>query len=623
MRAFLAVARREIEEKWFVFPAALVASLVPFAIPLIRGMHGAAAAEIREWSAFGGALMFAGGLAAALGATTIAGELAERRIGFYFSRPISGVALWAGHLGAACFMALGVAVLVSAPTLIAAKGRVILWDHPAQALGLLVIGVAAVVLLFHAGAIALRPRTPLLALDAAALVLVGLAAVALNQRFVMAYAVEAHERAEIALTVVAFAALVSAGLLAVTRGRSDSRAAHRTLSATLWSILASGLALTAGYAGWVFSVAPKDFAYIDDVTPADKGSWVKLRITARGWQPVFLYDTATGRYQRTGGSWREPVLSHDGTRAAWFEPSAQGGPYDVVTWKLDEPSAKPVHTFSLPSIPYTAFLSDNGERLATIAGGVLSVWDPAARASLGSARVAGELSYLIGFFVDRNRVRILRFKNRWDTLEENSLDILEFDLSTKTLSTVVTLADASSCMGDETGDRLLVLGKNQLTLRDGHTGAQIAALSERSTQRRVTGRFTSEGHIAVRVTEFDSRQLRDRRAYIEVFTRDGRLERTLSLPGLEFLWLGGEVAPGQFVVSVPRDSNGAVRRVIYLATLATGEMRQVAEGLHPVGAFSEAGSEGTRLFEETGRSLVHFDALTGERRVILGKPEKP
>ncbi len=620
MKGFLAVARREIEEKRFVFLAAAVASLVPFAVPIVRGLHGTAATEIREWIALVGASMLGVGLATVLGATVIASDLAERRLGFYFSRPISGLAIWAGKLGAAFLLALAAAAIVYFPTLVVNGGRVVLADLPSQSPLLFVVGVAVLVLFMHAGNILIRPRSAFLALDMAALILLTIGTVLVIQRLAVAYAVEPLQLATRALIATAVVALAVAGLRAVTQGRSDGRAAHLALSVTLWSILGAGLAATAGYTAWVFSVAPKDFTLIEEVSPAARGSWVMLHVTARGWQPIFLYDTATARYRRAGVPWREPVLSHDGTRAAWFESSAQGGPFDVVTWRLDEAGAKPVRTFSLANFPYSAFLSDDGQRLATISNGVLSVWDPAAGALLGSARVAGESASLHGSFVDRNRVRILRFKNRWDTFEENSLDILEFDLPKRTLSTILRLEDAGACMGDETWNRLLVMGRTRLTLRDGHTGALIAALSERSPQRRVVGRFTADGHIAVRVIE-DARQGSGRRGSIEVFTRDGRLERTLQLPEFEYLTLGGEVAPGQLVVAAPRDSNGSARRVLFVANLATGEMRQVAEGLTPMSSLSEPGSQATKLFVGPGRSLVYFDALTGERRVILGKVE--
>ena len=114
MRAFLAVARREIEEKYFVFGAALVVAFVPFAVPLVRSLHGQDARDMRNWLALIGAGTFGAAVAAALGATVLASDLAERRIGFYFSRPISGFSLWAGKLGAACVIALASAGLIFA-----------------------------------------------------------------------------------------------------------------------------------------------------------------------------------------------------------------------------------------------------------------------------------------------------------------------------------------------------------------------------------------------------------------------------------------------------------------------------------------------------------------------------
>ena len=634
MKGFLAVARREIEEKWFVFPAALLASFVPFAIPLIRGMHGAAAAEVRDWSALGGAFMFAGGLAAALGATTLASDLAERRIGFYFSRPISGIALWAGNLGAACFMALSVAVLVSAPTLIAAKGRVILWDHPAQALALLVIGVVAVILVFHAGAIALRPRTPLLALDAAALVLVGLAAVALNQRFVMASAAEAHERAEIALAVAALAALVAAGLLAVTRGRSDSRAAHRVLSVTLWGTLFAAVVLIGLYASWVFSATPRDLKRLDAALPATRGNWIMVQGPARGAEPAFLYDLDTGRYQRAGSDWRWPVLSPDGTQAVWFQPSGPKGPFEAVTWNLSDSRSKPVQTvLSFPGTP-EAFLSEHGERLATIAGGILTIHDLTSGASLGSARIGGEhSSYARGFFLSRDLFRVFSQSSS----RGGRLDILEFDALTKTVATTGTIEDVDwgAYNASASGERLLVREPSRVSLRDGRSGALLVSLIDRGPTKRTVGRFLSDGRIVISIANVPGAGLSRQPAEpvrVELFAPDGQREQTLEIPARDRIALGGEIAPGKLVVAAGGASNETLSRTIFLVDLSSGQVRQVADGLFPVAflAFWQSnqpnyllapGSEGTKLFFGPGRSLVHFDALTGERRVILGNPE--
>jgi hypothetical protein len=635
MRGFLAVARREIEEKWFVFPAALVASLVPFAIPLMRGMHGAAAAEVREWSALVGAFTFAGGLAAALGATTIAGELAARRIGFYFSRPISGLALWAGNLGAACFMALSVAVLVSAPTLIAAKGRVVLWDHQAQALGLLVMGVFAVILVFHAGAIALRPRTPLLALDAVALVLVGLGVVALYQRFMMASAAEALWRAEIALIVAAAAALVAAGLLAVTRGRTDSRAAHRVLSVTLWGTLSAAVTLVALYAVWVFSAGPRDLEWLSAALPATRGNWVMVQGPARGAEPAFLFDVATGRSQRAGADWRWPVLSPDGTQAVWFQLSGSKGPFETMTWKLSDPSAKPVRTvLSFPGTP-TAFLSEHGERLATIAGGILSIHDLASGTSLGSARVGGERTYPRGFFLSRDRFRVFRNSSPETPSAGGRLDILEFDTLTKTLATTGTIEDVDGIAysTSDSGDRLLVRERNRIVLRDGRSGELLVSLLERGPTKHAVGRFLSDGRIAISVADVRSPALSQQPGEplrVELFAPNGKRERTIEIPAHGRIALGGEIAPGRLVVAAGGATNETLSRTIFLVDVLSGEVRQVADGLFPVAYFAPwssnrpnyllaPGSEATKLFYGPGRCLVRFDPLTGERRVLLGK----
>jgi hypothetical protein len=623
MRGFLAVARREIEEKRFVFLAAAVASLVPFAVPLVRGMHGSTATETRDWLALILAATFAAGLAVGLGSTVLASDLAERRIGFYFSRPITGLGLWAGKLGAACLIALGAAAIVYAPTLAVNGGRVVLIDLPQEAPAAFFAAVAAMVLLMHAGNIAMRPRSPLLALDLAALVLLTLGVVFLLQQFAMAFAGEALRHAVTALIAAAAIAMVLSGLLAVTRGRSDSRAAHRALSATLWGTLGAAVTAVAFYAAWVFSATPRDLKSVATALPASRGTWIMVQGPARGAEPAFLLDTAKGRYQRSGADWRWPVLSPDGTQAVWLEPSGPKGPFEAMTWKLTDPDSKPVRTvLSFPGTP-TAFLSEHGERLATVAGGLLSIHDLVSGASLGSARIGDERFYPRGFFLDRDRFRLFRASNWGFPSAGSRLDILEFDVSTKTLATTGTVenVDGIAYSTSASGDRLLVREKKRLALRDGRSGALIASLFDRDPTKRCVGRFLSDGRIVVSVADGPSLK-------IEVFAPNGGKERTLEIPARDRITLGGEIAPGKLVVAAGGASNETLNRTIFLVDLSSGEVRQVADGLFPVAYFAPwtsnrpnylfaPGSEGTKLFFGPGRSLVHFDPLAGERRVIL------
>ncbi len=79
------------------------------------------------------------------------------------------------------------------------------------------------------------------------------------------------------------------------------------------------------------------------------------------------------------------------------------------------------------------------------------------------------------------------------------------------------------------------------------------------------------------------------------------------------------------------DTKQRENRTIFLLDLSSGQVRQVADHLFPVNYLAGwisnrpnyqpvPGSEATKLFFGPGRrSLVHFDPLTGERRVLFGK----
>ncbi|MGH9364766.1 MAG: hypothetical protein ACRD1B_05815 [Thermoanaerobaculia bacterium] len=624
MRGFLAVARREIAERRFVFAAAAAASLIPFAVPLVRGLDGQAAAEVRDWLALILAATFAAGLAAGLGATVLASDLASRRLGFHFSRPVSGLAIWAGKLGASSAIALAAGALIWLPAFLADRGRFVLAGLPRRAPGTLAGGVVLLVFLSHAASVAIRARSPLLAADLAALILLALVSLSVIHGLTTAFASEALVHATTSLVVIAAAGIVAAGIVAVTHGRTDGHAAHRALSATLWGILGVGVFSLAGYAHWVLSAGPRDLKEVDLALPASSGSWVIVEGPARGGLPAFLLDTATGRYERAGADWRWPVLSPDGTRAAWFDPSGPGGTFEVVTWELDERGSKPVRTnLTLPGTP-AAFLSEHGERLATIAGGLLSIYDLATGASLGSAHVADERTYVRGFFLDRNRFRIFRpIESSQSVPGVTRLQILEFDAATRALSATGTLEDvnAMAYAASPSGDRLLVREKDRITLRDGRSGTLLASLLERAPAMTGPGRFLADGRIAVALaTGSDVR--------LEVFAPDGSHERTLPIPAHDRIALGGEAAPGKLVVAAGGDPGERASRTIFLADLSSGEVRQVADRLFPAAYLAgwlsgrpnylpEPGGEATKLFFGPGRCLVRLDPSTGERRVIL------
>jgi hypothetical protein len=78
-----------------------------------------------------------------------------------------------------------------------------------------------------------------------------------------------------------------------------------------------------------------------------------------------------------------------------------------------------------------------------------------------------------------------------------------------------------------------------------------------------------------------------------------------------------------------RETSNWTTQAVLLVNLDTGEVREVARGLRPVGVwlnwmgddpgrFSPPGSDATKLFYGDGaNSLVYFDPLTGKRQAVL------
>ncbi|HEY1434184.1 MAG TPA: hypothetical protein VGG65_02355, partial [Thermoanaerobaculia bacterium] len=102
MRSFLAIARREFVEKRLILVAATVGSTFPFVLMGIasRG-RSFGTAEDRALVSVVIAALLAIVLAVAFGASILARETAEGRLGFYFSRPISATSIWTGKVGGA------------------------------------------------------------------------------------------------------------------------------------------------------------------------------------------------------------------------------------------------------------------------------------------------------------------------------------------------------------------------------------------------------------------------------------------------------------------------------------------------------------------------------------------
>ncbi len=622
MNGFLAVARREVRERRFVFAAAAFASVFPFVMPLFLGWKRGSAPEARPLIATVLGVGFVLALAVGLGMSMLAPSMANRRIGFDLARPVSSLALWYGHLAATLLIAALAAVIIGIPAWLAGVripwSDILVEGRPPRLAWALAAGVfLMLVAAAHAASVMLRSRSALIALDAALALAAGLVLAGSLSRLPTFFAYEARGRAIWGFALAAGLGLLAAGFASVARGRTDIRAAHRALSGTLWASIAIGLVGVIAWTSWVLGAGPRDLESGFWVSPARAGSWALLQGRARGTSATFLYDTATGRFERAKVvEWMRPAISRDGKHAAWVDPQSQGGPLEVLSMSLDRTDSKPVPTrIFLPSYPSLFALSADGSRLATLGDGLLSIHDLAGSRTLASARIDTERSSIRGFFDGNDRFRVYRQPDAGE--RKTHLEILELDVPTKRLSRTGELERDSGSLflsWDGAGERLITLPEAWLI--DGRTGAVLARLVASNSDVARGTAFLADGRIVLTESSPEGHRLL-------VFGPDGTSQRTIPLPPGRWSVLGGEVTPGRVVVAV---SDGSVY-TSHLVDVDRGTVRKLADGLSPAARLNgnlsydappALGSDATKLFIGANDSVVRLDPDTGARTPLLG-----
>lgn len=625
MSGFAAVFRREILTRRLVLVAAACAGLIPFIVPMARGLHGDVAADERASIAFIVAAAFAFGTAAGLGASIAAPAIASRRIGFDFARPLSSLDISFGRAAAAWTLALVAAAIVLLPTLVAggriAFGDFVIDPRLGRTWPLIVCGaVLAILAASHALGIVTRSRSPLLVIDILLCGVAGLAIVGVLGRLPAFLAAAPRWNVAAGLGIAAVLALVASGHASVERGRTEIRSSHRALSAFFWSILGVSIAAAAAYAAWVRGAGPDDLQNFWTM-PAPRGPWLALQGEARGATATFLLDTSTGRAVRPITiDWRGPTISLDGRRAAWIRAGERGGPFEVLTLALDAPDAAPAATkLSLRGYPDLFVLSADGRRLASVLDGVLSIDDLGSGQTLASAHIGGDRGQVRGFFLDPDRFRA--YLQPEPSGRTGVLEILELDARTRTLARLGSRelpAGGVHLTADRAGERLVAVEWpiRRAVLLDGRTGVEIAVLGDAGVGVSRSPRFLADGRVAL--TESSPAG-----PLIRVFDRLGRAERAIPLHSRN-VTLGGEIVPGRLVAALGDEGRG--KWTTSIVDLDGGTVRPVGEGLLPTAllgasyapnAFPEAGSEATRLFTRDGREIVRLDPSTGQLRVIV------
>jgi hypothetical protein len=640
MKGFLAVFERELAERRLLAAAALLLGLVPLAMPLLPGIGQHGGPEVRSATALALALCFTFGLALILGASIVARDLAERRLGFYFSRPIGGWAVWAGKLAAAFVLALGTGVLILLPA--AALERrldigglsaqlIPFSTFPSSAVSVLLwlATVLLVVLLSHAAGIALRSRSPWLLLDFAALGVVGWLAWAATHRLVFAGAVGPSARATAGLLIAGLLALIAAGANQVLGGRTDLRRGHRLLSLTLWGALLAACFTAQGYASWVLAAEPEDLDEVYVTAAASRGPWISISgpgVHRAEYYPEFLLNLSSGRFTRLQtpvSFWAPPRFSADGRWAVWLEPregALHPAPTELFRLDLRDPRSRPERTGMTYSKPFsTLAVSADGGRVAVAARRRLTLEAVPSGRLLASAELPREIFRFEDSmrFVGSDRVRLFGkdlFSDAPAGPEWAAFEVGEM----KAGGGLVRAARIEQVTNPEvSGDGTRILARRRSDGRwlvfDAGTGEVIVELPAVGERSRCA--FLADGRIALISGEGEKA--------LQIFSPAGIPERAFRFKTAKTVRLGGQPAPDRLVVATaprgPETSRWDLARTMLL-DLTTGSVRRLGVGLLPVaGARCGPESIASRLLQRGEDQLVLVDPETGNQTVVAGR----
>ena len=533
MKAAWAIAVAEVRGRMRLFAFAVALAIVPFAATLLPGAR-ANASDTISLVGHSIAALFGLGLSVMLGAS-ISRDLAERRMSFYFSRPVSATSIWIGRAASSLFLAFACFAIIGLPSMLAVP-RGWIASNREWMVGSFA-AIAVVFFLIHALSTMIRSRSALLALDFAFLV------IAVTILYLIARPL--YLGLEWGVPPVLLGVLI--GVLAVlgiapvwqlANGRSDIRRSHAALMRFLWPGIAVVLLIAGAAVAWVVNVPPSDVA-LNYIEQAPRGPLVMISGHAPrrfNYQASFLIDRATGRVTRIGVPlWWGAQFSEDGRAVSWVEPVG------LFTMRALE-----LHTNRgatgielLPSARFT--VSGDGARVAITNGQLLSVYELESGKLLASAAGLDGRSRQQLFFVTPDVVRVIEHEPRIDVA--TPLRIFELDVrARKMIKTgerlmVVGSMNPVTVSGD--GSRMFVRQAN--VLLDGRTGETIAQLD---LPGFFSGAVLHDGRLAVVTRD-------ERGSHLRIFERDGTPRHDLAFPQYRALWISAQTEDGKLILAAP------------------------------------------------------------------------
>jgi hypothetical protein len=662
MTNVLSIARREIEERSFVFVAAAAFAILPLLVALLP-LAGRAAEKI----SLGGGILSVGftlGLGVALGTSILGRDLSSGKLSFYFARPLSVASLWAGKLIAAAVLMGGAFAIAYLPVLFVLPTWRATWNVDLGSfLGVIAIVATTLFLLSHAISTAVRSRSWLIAVDLVMLIVVAVAVAWVSNPLLEGFALKTTGTIWSIMLATFIAAIVPAGLVQLSRGRTDRFRSHAAMSTFIWSVAVALVLVALIAVQWIVSAKPSDLESIMDYGRSKDGSRVFFTGNAgklRGdYLPSFIGEVKSGHYvpapralRYTGGA-----FSEDGSHAAYLEPSnfawvaakSLGSPtgdpgrfaFELVVSNLADPPQRRVIASS--GFNDGLAMSKDGSRVAMLAtDGTLSVFDSNSGALKASAKMQRQgRDYVRLHFASNDLVRVYTTHRAvTDGFGDVTISIHELSVADRRFrqsGSIATWGRFSGVVPSSDGRTVLVRTTRQgqdalahpapagappmVQLVDASTGTMHFGVSPSLPDAKPSSAWLLEdGRIALIESRGDQLVLR-------MFAADGRPAGELPLGTGEVARIEFEVPDGVIVVGMTARMESLGRGFIAqwrtlsidtkkLALLhASDHLRPVPDAWMGIGA--GASPHTTVACLDADKRIVRWDALTGKGEPVV------
>lgn len=637
MRKVIAVAWREVEERRHFLLISIASGVLVLIVPLLRQIHGSQRYEtVRDLAA----LTIAGGLglsfAVILGATVVVRDLTERRLGFYFSRPLSAGEIWSGKVLGAFLLTTLTVVLTLLPSTLLGGGawraeQVVPFEwHGATSWAAVGAVLLFAILASHGISTMVRSRSKWLGWDLVALTVIISALGWFFLRLLFAEAFLIGKWFSAALVIATFGTLAIAGWVQLARGRTDPVRGHRVLSSVLWSMLLVFVLLALSYYGWLSSSQVADLHSIQDASVSPGGDTLAVTGARRGggdFALAFLSDTseiANGERITPSSS---PVFARESPVVAWIEKDLTSR--QEISWNIAYRTASAntvVHTKLWFRESVQLALNPAGRVVAAASDQTLSFFDLRTERLIASFNLAQHATWSPRMFLLNDRTAL--YWTKASGPGEIPWDIYRIDLAARTMTKTGSFPFGHFLV-DGTGQRILSLnsyenqsGGRAVTMRDAVSGAAFG----QSLSDAMGGRFLADRRAAV------LRRLGGA-TVVTLIGRDGREMKTMPVwRNSETRWsFAGEVRPG--VISLWEKEEKSFRftgKMIALDTRTGGTIVR-RSSLRPLGVWRQyyepgfahrPGSLGTRLASQGDTALFDYDPITNRKILLAGREKR-